>query len=461
MPSSEDRGRSLIRARSTTSIHTERNHQQVPLNPQRAASVHHSGQTPKIREGSSDLRHTAIRNGLRRTASGNVVPSLGNQGQINHPGPALNKNIPMVPHEARPARNLGNRWANFTINQPLESQELASDHQDGVSVVHEVPVVQDVHFGHDLTTVKEVVPTSKASISPLTFVKNSTGESYPTAATTVLTTPTTPTTDNKFEDLHVDDSKLSESRSTQTSRFYHRMSAIISDRRSDHNSMSSLVPVSRYISELDTSDEDDDDADTKNSKDADDSQHQALTMDQGEPVSVLDIMNEINDFQTTLVERRSPQKENFTLSRTQQKLLDLKDLATYEQGQQGTTFKNLLDYAVKIQHEAILSEWTQLRLRFLSHATTKSETNVSCRAGVLGFVHRYKDVQRSVSPSSITEDEVSDYIQELWDDEFMKLVETPGRIALPTYDEGVDIYKDNSMLMSSLARSVMLSREST
>lgn len=345
----------------------------------------------------------------------------------------------MVAHEGR-APNLTNRWAQY--NPSTEPQETESP----------VAIASAVH--------PKVSEPTKASISPLTFVKNGAGESIPTAVTSVMSTPNTPTTDNKFGDLHGDETKLTDSRSTRTSRLYSRMSALVSDRRSDHNSMNSLVPVSRYASELDVSDDDDNledsDADTK--KDGEDS-HQLLTMDHGEPVSVLDIMKEINDFQTTLVDRTNASKDTFALTRTQQKLLDLKDLVSNEQGQQASPFKNLLDYSVKIQNEAILSEWTQIRLRFSSHATTK--TNICCKAGVLGFVQRYKNLPMSSGELAVTEDEVSDYIQELWVDELLKFSDSQPRVTLATYEEEVDIYKENSMLMSSLARSAMMSRQST
>lgn len=439
----EDRGRSMIRARSTTSIATDKGRpQNVVLNPQRAVSVHHSGQTPRIREGSTVLRQAALRNGLLRSSSGNNIHITN---QVNHPGPTLNKNIPMVSHEPRDPRapHLKNRWAQFSINQPKEPKESRSPPatQDLIAVVHKVP------------------ETNKGSVSPLTFVKNSTGDSLPTAATTMTATPTTPTTENKFGDLHGEETKLTDSRSTRASRPFHRMSALMSGGRSDHNSMHSLVPASRFVSTLDGSDEETemDDSETEN-KDGDDSNH-IPSIEHGEAQSVIDIMKEINDFQTTLVDRTPARKDNFALTRTQQKLLDLKDLVTTEQGPHAATFKSLLDYAVKIQHEAILSEWTQIRLRFSSHATTRK--NISCGAGVLGFVQRYQNLPGSTDQLAVKEDEVSDYIQKLWADELLKISETPPRVTLPTYDEGVDIYKEHPMPMSSLTRSVMMSREST
>lgn len=397
--------------------------------------MQHAGNTPRIREVSTILRHAALRNGLLRSSSGNNI-HINNQ--LNHPGPALNRNIPMVPQEPRAPPHLKNRWAHFSINQPNEPKEPKSP-----------PGAQDM--------IPKVPETSKSGVSPLTFVKNSTGDSLPTAATTMTATPTTPTTENKFGDLHGDETKLTDSRSTRASRPYHRMSALMSDGRSDHNSMHSLVPTSRYVSALSDEETEMDDSETEN-KDGDDS-NQILSIEQGEAQSVLDIMKEINDFQTTLVDRTPARKDNFALTRTQQKLLDLKDLVATEQGPHASTFKSLLDYAVKIQHEAILSEWTQIRLRFSSHATTKK--NISCGAGVLGFVQRYQNLPSSTDQLAVPEDEVSDYIQELWADELLKISETPPRVTLPTYDEEVDIYKEHSMPMSSLARNVMMSREST
>lgn len=434
----------MVRARSSTSIQSDKQKQlSMPVKTQRAASVQNTGQTSQACNGSSDLRHAAIRNGLLRTTSGTTMIVTG---QANHPSSQINRNIPMVPNEPKTTRNLGNRWANFTISQPPQSEKPQLS-----------PQIQDL-----ASTKPESREFTTASVSPLTYVKESTTESSHTAATTiVLANPSTPSTDNKFDNLHGDDAKLTSSRNSRASRFYHRMSLLVnSTRKGEHNSMNSQVPMTRYTSELDTSDEEQDLDNTEPDKDTDrdSNSRQETPIDLEEPVSVLDIMKEINDFQTTLVDRASPRKDNFTSTRTQQKLLDLKDLITAERGP-APGFSNLLDYSVKIQHEAILSEWTQIRLRFSSHITSRKGTNISCKAGVLGFVQRYKNQSCLTESLPMTEDNVNDYIREMWNEELLRLTESPMRIALPTYDEGVDIYKENETSMSSLARTVMLSRD--
>lgn len=436
----------MVRARSATSIVTEKPRPSTSTqHPQRAASVHHTGQTPKLRNDSAGLRQAALRNGILRSTSGTTVASIvqPGHGAANH-----NKNIPMVAHDPKPVRNLSNRWANFSINQgPKEEPDLA------------IPVQEQAE--------EESRPPAKASISPLTYVQTNTAPLSQTTVTTFPATPVTPSTDNKFGDLTADEAKLVASRTTRASRYYSRLSLLVNDRKSDHNSMSLLVPMSRYASELDTSDDEHDtEHDHHNSETGDSERDSAAlpssALDLDEPVSVLDIMKEVNEFQT-LVDRNSPQKTHFVSTRTQQKLLDLKELIAEERGPPTRGFMNSLDYLVKIQHEAIISEWTQIRLRFASHLASKSGTNISCKAGVLGFVERYRDQDIAKNQdgfgSPVTRDNVGDYLGELWAEELRRLTETPPRIALPTYDEDVDVYKESLTLMSSMARSVMLSQD--
>lgn len=435
----------MVRARSTTSIHSDKhNHLSIQQNAPRALSVQHTGQTPVSNRASGDLRHTAIRNGLLRSGSGNNVLTAAAPTAAAHPGTGINKNIPMLQVDTKLARNLGNRWTNFTISQNEQKPPPVPE-----------PVEQETTRTY-----------TKASVSPLTYVKGSAATSSQTENTTFLSPPTTPTTDNKFDDLHSDealDSHLAKSRQTVSSRLYKRMSLLIHvDRRTTHDSMHSLAPMTRYASELDTSEDEAETGDTDTERDHEHEGTLHLTsMDMSNAVSVMDMMKEINDFQTTFVDRNSPQRGNATSTRTQQKLLDLRDLIGDDLELPAPGFVNLLDYSVKIQHEAILSEWTQIRLRFSSHLTSRTGTNISCHAGVLGFAHRYKDRMFVHPESHVTRDNVYDYIQEMWDSEVVRLTVSPKRVVLPTFDDDIDIYKENQTLMSSLARNVMLSRETT
>lgn len=447
MISAEDRGRSLARASSTTSIHS--GHQlrlSLPPKQPRAVSVQHNGPVPVIRHGSADLRQTAIRNGLLRTASNTSVNGFNQPG---HPAPAINKNIPMISKEPKPARNLGQRWANFSIVQPLEAEE-----QPSPPVQDEIPADET---GRDF---------NKASVSPLTYVKNA-APSTSTPSTSMLATPATPTTDNRFEDLLGSDAKLTtSSKTTRTSTLYHRMSLLISSvRNNDHTSMHSLL--ARYASELDTSDDDESSGEHDPDSDSEgptlagvdaSNARLAIPLEIGGTESILDVMKEVSDFQSALIDRSSPRKEAIHSTRTQRKLLDFKDLMGDEKSPT-PAFTNLLDYSLKIQHEAILSEWTQVRLRFSSHQVPSSASNLSCSAGVLGFVQRYKGHEWVHDIDQVLAENAASYLQEMWTSEQVSLVASPARALLPTFDEGVDVYSDNSTSMSSLARSVMMARE--
>lgn len=426
----------MVRARSATSILTEKQ-KQAPTSQtvQRAASLHHTGQTPKIRNDLDALRQAALRNGLLRSALGTLVAT---NVQASHVALSTNRNIPMVAHDPKPLRNLSNRWANFTINQNSSDAQEAGPAQE--------PAHEETH------------QPSKASISPLTYVQTNTAPLLLTSVTTFPTTPITPSTDNKFGDLIGDEEKLVGSRTTKASRYYSRLSSLVTDRKLDHNLMSSLVPMSRYASELDTSDDETENENTTSELGGgeDLSALPSSQLDLSEPVSVLDFMKEVNDF-LSLVDRGSLPNTKITSTRTQQKLLDLKELINEEKVPKLRGFLNSLDYSVKIQHEAIMSEWTQIRLRFASHLAPNSGTNTQCKAGVLGFVDRYKNVDLVENPSSpITKDNVGDFLAEVWADELRRLMETPPRVALPTYDEDVDVYKESTTLMSSMARSVIL-----
>lgn len=425
----------MVRARSATSILTEKQKQAPTFQTvQRAASVHHTGQAPKVRNDLAALRQAALRNGLLRSALGTLVAT---NVQPSHTAPKTNRNIPMVAHDPKPLRNLSNRWANFTINQNSDAQEAG-------------PAQEPAH--------EETQHPSKASISPLTYVQTNTAPLLLTSVTTFPTTPITPSTDNKFGDLIGDEEKLVGSRTTKASRYYSRLSSLVTDRKLDHNLMSSLVPMSRYASELDTSDEEteSDNTNSELGRGEDLSALPSSQLDLSEPVSVLDFMKEVNDF-LSLVDRGSLQNTKMTFTRTQQKLLDLKELINEEKAQKLRGFLNSLDYSVKIQHEAIMSEWTQIRLRFASHLAPNSGTNIQCKAGVLGFVDRYKNVDLVENASSpITKNNVGDFLAELWADELCRLMESPPRVALPTFDEDVDVYKESTTLMSSMARSVIL-----
>ncbi|CUM51934.1 unnamed protein product [Debaryomyces tyrocola] len=139
-------------------------------------------------------------------------------------------------------------------------------------------------------------------------------------------------------------------------------------------------------------------------------------------INYKETLQEISDFQNNFVKKYNNdipipigdlgQKNT---SRTLQKILDYKDLYSEEEDSSNSTsnanlsskWRSLVpgntsyDYGIKIQHEAIMSEYTQIKLRFsssLSDASAEtyslpnekvpSKLRMKSKAGVLGFVDR-------------------------------------------------------------------------
>lgn len=139
-------------------------------------------------------------------------------------------------------------------------------------------------------------------------------------------------------------------------------------------------------------------------------------------INYKETLQEISDFQNNFVKKYNndtpapigdPGQKN--TSRTLQKILDYKDLYSEEEDSSNSTSNTNLsskwrslvpgntsyDHGIKIQHEAIMSEYTQIKLRFsssLSGASAEtyllpnekvpSKFQMKSKAGVLGFVDR-------------------------------------------------------------------------
>lgn len=222
--------------------------------------------------------------------------------------------------------------------------------------------------------------------------------------------------------------------------------------------MNSVVPMSTSESESSDEEEEPFTEDTKEPHEM--SATSGPGFELSEPVSVLDFMKDINDFQSSLILRNLPAQSTSGATRTQQKLLDMKDLI---QEEKGPSYGNLLDYAVKIQNEAILSEWTQIRLRFSSRVSNKSRTTITCLAGVLGFVQRYKgvDLTKPSTFSPVTREDKDEFLRSVWQQELMQVSGNKSWPASNAYDDDGDIYSEGHLHMniSSMARNVMLSRD--
>ncbi|KAM9903315.1 hypothetical protein OXX79_003439 [Metschnikowia pulcherrima] len=107
-------------------------------------------------------------------------------------------------------------------------------------------------------------------------------------------------------------------------------------------------------------------------------------------------------------------------TRTNQKLLDMKTLLQEENGsisaQQGITYGSQ-EYAVRIQQEAISSQWTQIRLRFSARPDSANRSkNVTCHAGVLGSLKRHENMFRKSRDrgSAVTKENVAAYLHDMW-----------------------------------------------
>lgn len=250
-------------------------------------------------------------------------------------------------------------------------------------------------------------------------------------------------------------------------------------------------------------------------------------------------LQEINDFQNKFVKKYNnatptpignlSQKNT---SRTLQKVLDYKDL--YFEEEDTTNSKssgNLLskwhplvpgsssfEYGIKIQHEAIMSEYTQIKLRFSSSLSgSSSETysipdekspsklQMKSKTGVLGFVDRSmyfrvqgrQEKERSVENSDdttgsvnhdfpqINSDNKDGYISKLWKSEVDRMfptldsfsssstysdtpdLEHPRRMSVDLRSEDCDIYENRpnhghtatkSIDLSQMARNVRFKR---
>lgn len=419
-----ERGRSILRARSSTNV-TE-----APV----TEPVQRSKLT-RLGRGSEDLRQTALRNGFR--SSSTEKP---------------NKNIPMAEHKVRP------KWSHFTI-APERKVEI-----------------------------------KKASISPLTVIKPAASPSPPTAAV-----------DNKFNDLATHDLV-----DTKTQEGFHAKEGLnLKESFSQGfkslgalkgfsgfksfgltNEMSgflapnepAVLPPTTNTYNLPSNSFGATPSDTykhKHKKQSHSAYSSELDSDDledlielTEETTVADVIQEIHDFQTSLVSRSSPQKETGA-NRTQQKLLDLKDLMSNDRAPY-TQLSNLLDYSVKIQHEAILAEWTQIRLRFSGYVSNKSETDIVCLAGVLGFIQRLRG-QYIGGNLLVTQETKDEYLLNMWELELQSFAEPltpvlaltslPSLLSMsePNREADEDIYKNRDIEMplsiSSMARNVMLSRE--
>lgn len=141
------------------------------------------------------------------------------------------------------------------------------------------------------------------------------------------------------------------------------------------------------------------------------------------------IVNEINQFQSTFVDKftNSPSESTFRANRTQQKVLDYKELYSIESPTSLSTLASqpstqappissiLNSYNVKIQCEAITSQYTAIRLRFASRIPSDldiSNKNMKPHTGVLGFLNRLQLLNETLPTSEWLTKCTSNYYSE-------------------------------------------------
>lgn len=363
---------------------------------------------------SEDLRQTAIRNDLTKTLS---TPKLERTSSAH--GVHRNRNIPMVPPAVMGRTG---EWTSYTINQ---KPERASD-------------------------LKEVMlrskPTSTASISPLTEVRTAdvAGEWEPQA----YPAPS----DNTFTRLqNIPSSKSSGGSghlSSKLSRIYDKMGRFFPEKRLEHNSMFSLVPMSRSESELEPSEDEGDITEDRARRYLEDG-IDIKGSEPGNETTVLDFMREVTGFRNTDLKNSSP-ASLFPVTRTHQKLLDMKDFFNGEETEAQNAFGNLFDYAVKIQNEQIVSQWNQIRLRFSKHSPGQKDAQ---GAGIIGSIQRIKFATIAKPASKTVRRELlDDYLTNLWQAE--TYLRDPGLVAEDTALE------DNAYgKISAMAKSALLGRK--
>lgn len=256
-------------------------------------------------------------------------------------------------------------------------------------------------------------------------------------------------------------------------------------------------------------------------------------------INYKETLQEINDFQNNFVKKynnatptpigNSSQKNT---SRTLQKVLDYKDLYSEEEDSTNSKSSGNLsskwhplvpgsssfEYRIKIQHEAIMFEYTQIKLRFSSSLSgsspetysipdekSPSKLQMKSKAGVLGFVDRSRyfrvqgrhekepsvensdDTTDSVNPDfpQINSDNKDGYISKLWKSEVDRMfptldsvsssstcsdtpdLEPPRKISVDLRSEDCDIYENRpkhghtatkSIDLSQMARNVRFKR---
>lgn len=408
----EERGRSQSRSSLSQPLPgTPTLHRSFSERPASAKTViTHDGRN------SDTLRLAVLRNEHRRGSSRTTIDMGRSNVHTNPP----NKNIPMLSDN--------HRWNLFAIPKAQEK-----------------PVAEAHNQKLPGTDSKQNI---KWSVSPLTKIEKALIDRNINPTTVASPINSVKSADNRFEDLN---------RINGTAG----SSDVFQDLRHKLKGTNNIKPFEEMPNM--SSSESDEDPPARDDSDVSPSR---LSLSDGEtskdleaPSSVLDFMKEFADaLPNKSMAAVLPLKTHSTFTRTQQKMLDFKDLMREESGDHlNSPFPNLLDYATKIQNEAILAEWGQIRQRFSSYVSPLSQKNITCQAGVLGSIKRCKEYGYTADAAQIviTEEEKNLYLTNLWFGESSQAIKdtTPEPIA----PEPVNSPGNYSLM----ARSVMASRLQT
>lgn len=365
------------------------------------------------------LRLSVLRNEHRRGSSRATV-DIGRS--IAHANPP-NKNIPMVSDHVKAVH-----WNSFAMNKPKEKTD---------SITCDSPP-------------KEPKQNIKWSISPLTKLEKMHGALATLPAAHDTLTNSMDSTDNRFVDLNRGNHSFKSS--------LHLKGAQDEAQSSLNDSLSSLSQESENSIDEERAATGDLDTSARFTPDEIDT----AATDIEAPSSVIDFMKEITEtLSTRYIPDIVPAATRFTSTRTQQKLLDLKHLMQEEEPQNSSPFANLLDYATKIQNEAILAEWNQIRHRFSSYVSSNSKKTITCQAGVLGSLRRCRDngFYGNNNEHCIKSEEKDLFLKKLW---FKEQSPSPDFQSETTPEPSTEPPLVNSPGNYSLmAKSVMFNRQRT
>lgn len=388
--------------------------QNSTLQAARRANSYHISTGTGESKSSKDLRQTALRNGLTRAES---TPRISLSTEIVQRGYVApkNRNIPMV---GAPAfiQTANSGWGTYTLHQSAANNQVPSKNSG----------------------VENARNTQKGSISPLTQVRRS-------SEISVLLRHMEPAESHNQklpESLQSSVSRVASASSLRGKAPAEKTRGRNRDGRSNHNSMFSLAPMTRSESEPETSDdeytryleaekiESPGDPNITQNELYEDSYLQIPGL--ANASSVLDLMTNSaepqDDASRSKNENTPSTLDNASLTtRTSQKVLDMKllrsrqeEISTSAMGASG--LGNLQEYAYKIQHESIVSQWTQIRLRFSTRPEKKKESNPTFHAGILGSIERARarsaqvSTERRALDATMTWKNVHTYLNDIWND---------------------------------------------